>query len=126
MFARISPSHLAAPGLFLSAPTLDLTQGLDAPYQAFSPISLFPFLPRVSPLLGICYYKKLTSVMAQRVQKPGAMQETQETRVQSLGREDPLEKEMATHSSILGWKPVWTEELATIRGVTKSQTLLGH
>ena len=38
------------------------------------------------------------------------MQETQETRVQSLGQEDPLEKGMATHSSILAWKMVWTEE----------------
>ena len=39
--------------------------------------------------------------MAQRVKNPSAMQETQETRVPSLGREDPLEEEMATHSSIL-------------------------
>ena len=34
----------------------------------------------------------------------------QETQVQSLGREDPLEKEMATHSSILTWRIPWTEE----------------
>ena len=34
----------------------------------------------------------------------------QETRVRSLGREDPLEKEMATRSSILAWKIPWTEE----------------
>ena len=34
----------------------------------------------------------------------------QETLVGSLGREDPLEKEMATHSSILAWKILWTEE----------------
>ena len=34
----------------------------------------------------------------------------QESRVQSLGWEDPLEKEMATHSSILAWKISWTEE----------------
>ena len=34
----------------------------------------------------------------------------QETRVQSLGWEDPLEKEMATHSSTLAWKILWTEE----------------
>ena len=34
----------------------------------------------------------------------------QETRVQSLGQEDPLEKEMATHSSTLAWKIPWTEE----------------
>ena len=39
-----------------------------------------------------------------------AMQETQETRVQSLGQEDPLEKDMATHSSTLAWKIPWTEE----------------
>ena len=35
---------------------------------------------------------------------------TWETWVQSLGQEDPLEKEMATHSSILAWKIPWTEE----------------
>ena len=34
----------------------------------------------------------------------------QETGVQSLGQEDPLEKEMATHSSILAWRIPWTEE----------------
>ena len=36
--------------------------------------------------------------------------DTQETRVRSLGGEDPLEKEMATHSSILAWEIPWTEE----------------
>ena len=39
-----------------------------------------------------------------------AVQETQETWVQSLGWEDPLEKEMATHSSILAWRIPWMEE----------------
>ena len=38
------------------------------------------------------------------------MQEMQETRVQSLGWEDPLEEEMTTHSSILAWRIPWTEE----------------
>ena len=38
------------------------------------------------------------------------MQEMQEMQVQSLGREDLLEEEMATHSSILAWKIPWTEE----------------
>ena len=37
-------------------------------------------------------------------------QGTQETRVQSLGREDPLEKGMATHSSVLAWKIPWKED----------------
>ena len=44
------------------------------------------------------------------VKRSLAMQETKETQVQSLGREDPLEKEMATHSSILAWIIPWTEE----------------
>ena len=44
--------------------------------------------------------------------------------VWSLGREDPLEKEMATHSSILAWEIAWTEEPgATIRGVTKESDM---
>ena len=38
------------------------------------------------------------------------MQEMQETKVRSLGREDPLEKETATHFSILAWEIPWTEE----------------
>ena len=42
--------------------------------------------------------------MAQWVKNLSAMQETQEMQVQSLGREDPLEKDMATHSSILAWR----------------------
>ena len=45
--------------------------------------------------------------MALLVKNPPAMQETQ---VQSLGGEDPMEKGMATHSSILAWKIPWTEE----------------
>ena len=45
------------------------------------------------------------------------MQETQETWVQSLGREDPLEEGMATHSSILAWKIPWTEELGGLQSM---------
>ena len=47
------------------------------------------------------------SLVAQMVKKPPAMQETQ---VQPLGWEDPLEKGMATHSSILAWRISWREE----------------
>ena len=50
------------------------------------------------------------SLMAQRLKNTPAMQETQKTQVRSLGGEDPLEEEMATHSSILAWKIPWTEE----------------
>ena len=38
------------------------------------------------------------------------IQETQETRIRSLGREDPLEEGMATHFNILTWRILWTEE----------------
>ena len=48
--------------------------------------------------------------MVQLVRDPSANPEMQETRVQSLGREDPLEKEVATHSSVLAWRIPWTEE----------------
>ena len=44
------------------------------------------------------------------VKKTSAMQEMQEMRIRSFGREDPLEEEIATHSSILAWKILWTEE----------------
>ena len=47
------------------------------------------------------------SLVAQSVKNLPAIQET---RVRSLGLEDPLEKEMGTHSSILAWKISWTEE----------------
>ena len=45
------------------------------------------------------------------------MQETQETRFRSLSWEDPLEKEIATHSSILGWKIQWTEEASGLQSI---------
>ena len=45
--------------------------------------------------------------MAQSVKNPAAMQETQ---VRSLGREDPLKEEIATHSNTLAWRTLWTEE----------------
>ena len=41
--------------------------------------------------------------------------EMKDTQVRSLGQEDPLEKEMATHSSILAWKIPWTEELGRLQ-----------
>ena len=52
--------------------------------------------------------------MAQMVKRLPAMQETW---VRSLGGEDPLEKEMATHSSFLAWKMPWTEEPGRLQSV---------
>ena len=66
---------------------------------------------------------KLDTLVTQMVANLPAMQEIQ---VQSLGGEDPLEKEMVTHSSILVWRIPWTRGVwqATVHGVAKSRTQL--
>ena len=58
--------------------------------------------------------------MVQQVNNQPAMQETQETQemwVQSLGQEDPLEEEMATHCCILAWRILWTEKPGGLQSV---------
>ena len=74
-------------------------------------------------------YAHLYQLVAEMVKNLPAMQETW---VQSLGRQDPLEKEMAIHSSILAWKILWTEETGELRSMRSqnsqtqlSPTLLG-
>ena len=64
-----------------------------------------------------------SSLIAQLVKNLPAMQETP---IWFLDREDPLEKEMATHSSILAWKISWTEEPGglQVHGVAKSRAQL--
>ena len=57
-------------------------------------------------------------LVTQMVKNPPAVLET---RIQSLGQEDPLEKGMATHSSVLAWEISWTEEPDRSRGLKKSQ-----
>ena len=64
---------------------------------------------------------KWASLVAQMVKHLPAIRETQ---VQSLGREDPLEKEMATHSSTLAWKIPWTEEAGGLQSVGSQR--VGH
>ena len=63
----------------------------------------------------------ISNVVAQMVKNLPVIQETQ---VRSLGQEDPLEKEMATHSSILAWQMPWTEEPGGLQS-TGSQRV-GH
>ena len=52
------------------------------------------------------------------------MQETLETKVQSLGHEEPLEKGMATHPSILAWRIPWTEESNGLESIGSQR--VGH
>ena len=56
----------------------------------------------------------VASLVAQRLKRLPALQETW---VQSLGWEDPLEKKMATHSSILAWRIPWTEEPGGLQSI---------
>ena len=63
----------------------------------------------------------MPSLEAQRLKCLPAMRET---RVQSLGQEDPLEKEMTTHSSILAWKIPWTEEPGRLQSMGSQR--VGH
>ena len=68
-------------------------------------LSFKTFLSFINRLLG-------ASPVAQRLKRMPAMWETW---VQSLGQEDPLEKEMTTHSSTLAWRIPWTEELGGLQ-----------
>ena len=86
----------------------------------FLPTWLFPF----GPLFGKDCTTHWASLVVQRLKCLPAMWETW---VRSLGREDPLEKEMATHSSILAWRIPWMEQLGGLQStVTKSRTRLSN
>ena len=70
--------------------------------------------PRNIECLWQKVYSKWASLISQLVKNLPAMQKTQ---VQFLGQEDPLEKEMATHSSILAWRIPWTEEPSRLQSM---------
>ena len=65
-------------------------------------------------MYGKNYYYIRTCLVAQMVKRLSTMQETW---VQSLGWEDPLEKEMAIHSSTIAWKIPWTEEPSRLQSM---------
>ena len=77
---------------------------------------LAPFINRQSVGLHVTHelrgphHHPVPPLMAQQLKNPPANQETRETQVRSLGWEDPLEEEMATHSRILASKIPWTKE----------------
>ena len=66
------------------------------------------------------------SLLAQQVKNPPAIQETQETWVQSLSREDALEEKMTTHSSILAWKIPWTEKPGGLQSMGSQRVRLNR
>ena len=92
-------------------------------------VSLFPvFHPLtyeggvdLNRYLHVCKEFSWASLVAQTVKRLPAMQET---RVQALGWEDPLEKEMVAHSSTLAWKNPWTEEPGRLQSMGSQR--VGH
>ena len=66
-------------------------------------------------------FQDQASLVAQRLKRLPGMQETW---VRSLGREDPLEKEMATHSSALAWRIPWMEEPGGLQSMGSQR--VGH
>ena len=78
-------------------------------------------------VLDDLYYIEVYSLYILFTQMVKSLPAVQETQVRFLGQEDPLEKEMATHTSILAWRILWTEEPGgLVHGVTKSQTRLSN
>ena len=71
-------------------------------------------------LQNLQYYER-TSLVAQTVKRLSTMQET---RVRALGWEDPLEKEMAIHSSTIAWRIPWTEEPGRLQSMGTQR--VGH
>ena len=72
-------------------------------------------LPKVTQ--GEYYVPSGVNRISQVAQMVKHLPKIRETWVRSLGREDPLEKEMATHSSTLAWKIPWTEELGRLQSM---------
>ena len=105
--------------------------------KSFSRVQLFvtptTLVGQTSPALGFSRQEYWTGLpfpspghlpdflVAQRVKRLSTMRETQ---VRSLGREDPLEEEMAIHSSIIAWKIPWTEEPGRLQSMGSQR--VGH
>ena len=94
-----------------------VTSSLSIIFLSFFSVSVqFIFIVRI-----LVFYYTVTSLVAQTVKHLTTMWETQ---VQSLGWEDLLEEEMATHSSILAWKIPWTEEPGRLQSMGSQRA--GH
>ena len=92
---------------------VDLSEGEETVLPLSLSLFFFSFLCGSKPTEGFLVTQSVKNVPT-----------VQEIRVQSLGLEDPLEKEMATHSSTLAWKIPWTEEPGGLQ--TMGSERVGH
>ena len=97
---------------------MNVTPFAVCPWDNFQSFNYLPIYIHIYIYIYIYIY---TSLMAQSVKN---LPVVQETRVRSLGPEDPLEKEMATHSNILAWKISWTEEPGGLQSMGSQR--VGH
>ena len=100
------PGNLHNPGIKPASPVSPALAGQFFTTSATCYSNILIGLPE-SSLCFAPHFSHFTSLVAQTVKHLSTMQETW---VQSLGHEDPLEKEMATHSSTLAWRISWMEE----------------
>ena len=109
----IEPESPAPPAL--QADSLPLNQW-GGPYSSLLDIPVhYREAQATEPVAGVIRASQMVQVVKTKQNKTKqknlpAMKETQDMRIQSLSWEYPLEKEMATHSSILAWRILWTEE----------------
>ena len=123
-------NNLGKFSVIISLHTTLLSFQLETNHTYLGPFSLYPiylfylfciFYPFSSLRLQLVFCSDLASLVAQRLKRLPAMQETW---VRSLDRVDPLEKEMATHSSILAWRIPWTEEPGGLQSMGSQR--VGH
>ena len=74
--------------------------------------------------MGCRLWGRTESDTTEATQQQQQQQQQQQTQVQSLGQEDPLEEEVATHSSVLAWRMPWTEELGRLQSIWSQR--IGH
>ena len=114
-----NPPTLSGKGASVSflTPSLSYSQPSGLPSQQ----------PSILPSLSFPFFQLLRSFLSL---KPSTLEnshpEMREAQVPSLGWEDPMEKKMAAHSSILPWRISWTEEPAIVHEVSKCRTQLSN
>ena len=130
-----APLSVGSPGRNTGVGCLALLQGLFPTqgstlhllcllcWRVLAVVGSLPLAPPAKPIYDtqlrkMCKYSGAPLVV-QRLKRLPAMWET---RVLSLGEEDPLEKEMATHSSILVWRIPWTEELGGLQSAGRKES----
>ena len=117
--SRIEPESPAPPALQADSLPLNHWGG---PYSSL--LDIFPVRYHeaqakepVAVVIRASQMVQVVKIEQTKTKKPASWKEMQDMRIRSLGWEDPLEKEMATHSSILAWRILWTEEPAGLQSM---------